>query len=336
MRRLIGTALVITLCILTLLTVTIAAPGYPSRPITMIIPFAPGGATDLIARALKPHMEKNLGISIAATNMAGAATAVGHQYVWDAPHDGYTILVQPTDIVSIAVMEQSKFTYRDWHVVGVAAAVPAALVVSPDSPIKTIQDLVAEMMKRSITVSVAAKGCAWTRTIMLMARTLGTKDPQLVPMGGGNPAAVSAMKKEVDLGACGLPEAIDLILGKKLRVIGYFGAADVELPGVGTVPSISKAYPQLGKFLPFGGWVGMSVPKDTPTDIKEKLQQAYDYAVSTPEFKKFLADSYFASVGVTGEKAEAYVSLSTSVNAWLLYDLGMAPKSPAEFNIPRP
>ncbi|MCR4426112.1 MAG: tripartite tricarboxylate transporter substrate binding protein [Firmicutes bacterium] len=313
-----------------------ASTDWPKRPITLIIPFAPGGATDLVARALKPHMEKVLGVPMAATNMAGAATAVGHKFVWDAPHDGYTLLTQPTDITSIAVMDQYKSTYKDWHVLGVAVAVPAVFVVHPDSPYKTIQDMVADMMKRQITVSVAARGCAWTRAIMLFSNVLGTKPPQLVPMGGGNPAAVSAMKKEVDVGACGLPEAIDLIMGKKLRVLGFWGAEDVEVPGYGIIQSIAKSYPQLAEFLPFGGWVGMSYPKDTPAAILEKAQKAYDYAVSTPEFTKFVKDSYFALVGLTGPAAADYVAKSTSVNAWLLYDLQIAPISPAEFGIPRP
>ena len=313
-----------------------AAAPWPSRPITLIIPFAPGGATDLIARALKPHMEKALGVPMAATNMPGAATAVGHQYVWDAPHDGYTVLTQPTDITSIAVMEQSKFTPKDWHVFGVSVAVPAVFVVHPDSPYKTVQDMVADMNKRQITVAVAARGCAWTRAVMLFANTLGTKAPQLVPMGGGNPAAVSAMKREVDVGACGLPEAIELILGKRLRVLAYFGGEEVELAGVGKVPSIGQVYPALKQFLPFGGWVGISVPKDTPAAVVEKIQKASDYAVSTPEFAKFVKESYFANVGLTGKAAADYVDKSTSVNAWLLYDLGIAPKSPAEFGIARP
>jgi len=70
--------------------------------------------------------------------------------------------------------------------------------------------------------------------------------------------------------------------------------------------------------------------------VIEKIQKAYDYAAATPEFAKFVKESYFATVGLTGKAAADYVDKSTSVNAWLLYDLGIAPKSPAEFGIPRP
>ena len=137
-----------------------AADSWPERSIVMIVPFDPGGATDQIGRALKGFMEEKLGVPIAVQNMPGGATSVGNQYVFDAPHDGYTILVEPTDITSIAVMGQSKLTWKDWEFMGVAAAVPNAFVVHPDSPIKTVKDLAEALKKEQLTCSVAASGCA--------------------------------------------------------------------------------------------------------------------------------------------------------------------------------
>lgn len=313
-----------------------AASDYPSQPITYVIPFAPGGATDLIGRALQPHIEEYLGVPLAAINMPGAATAVGHEYVYNAPRDGYTVLVQPTDIVSIAVMGQSELTHRDFTVLGVAAAVPATLVVHPNSPFKTLEDLVAAMKERTLTFGGADSGCAWTRSTNLLATEVGTKPPLMVPMGGGYNAAVSAMKREVDVGACGLPEAIELIRGGSLRALTTFGARDYHEEGLGTIRSVGSVYPQLQPYLPNGGWVGVAIPKDMPADITAKLQEAVSYAMSTDEFQKFCADNAFEFVGLTGEEAAEYVATSTSVNAWMLYDLGVAPISPAEFGIPRP
>ena len=309
---------------------------WPSRPIVMIVPFDPGGATDQIGRMLKPYMEEKLGVPIAVQNMPGGATAVGNQYVYDAPHDGYTILVEPTDITSIGVMGQSKLTWRDWEFLGVAGAVPNAFVVHTDSPIKNIKDLEQRIKTETLSCSVAASGCAWTRGIALYSQLVGGTTPELVPMGGGRPAAVSALKKEVDFASCGLPEAADLVTGDKLRALAYWGKSDIELAGVGTIPSILNAYPEFDKYVPYGGWVGMAVPKGTPTAVLAKLQDAYNYAAGKPEFKDFLKKNYYLEVGLSGKKAEEYVSLSTSVNAWLLYDLGIAPISPDDMDIPRP
>lgn len=311
------------------------AAEWPERSIVMIVPFNPGGATDQIGRALKGAMEEKLGVPIAVQNMPGGATAVGNQYVYDAPHDGYTILVEPTDITSIAVMGQSKLTWRDWDFIGVAAAVPNAFVVHPDSPIKDIKGLAEALKKDKLTCSVAARGCAWTRGIGLFADLTGAKTPTLVPMGGGRPAAVSALKKEVDFAACGLPEAADLVAGKKLRALAYWGKEDVDVPGSGVIPSITNDFPEFVKYVPFGGWVGMAVAKGTPPEVVAKIQEAYDYAAGQEKFKKFLAENYFIEAGLRGKDAESYVALSTSVNAWLLHDLGFAQKSPEEFDIPR-
>lgn len=310
-----------------------ASAEWPQRSILMVIPFNPGGATDQIGRTLEPLMEEKLGVPIAAQNMPGGATSIGNQYVFDAPHDGYTILVEPTDITSIAVMGQSKLTWQDWNILGVAAAVPAVFVIHPDSSIKSIAELATVMKEKQLSVGVAASGCAWTRAISLFAKENGVKQPMLVPMGGGHPAALAALKKEVDLAVCGVPEAIDLIKGKKLTALAYMGAEDIQEP---FIPAITKAFPGFNKFVPFGGWVGMAVAKGTPVNVVAKLQNAYNYAVNSNKFKEFLAENNFLEVGLSGEDAEEYVAVSTSVNAWLLYDLGVAPISPEEFEIPRP
>ena len=106
---------------------------FPTRDITMIVPFGAGGATDLICRTLAAEMEKELGVSIAVTNMPGSASAVGTEYVYEADHDGYTILGYPTDITSIKVMGQSDLTYEDWNALVIGCAVPTSIVVKPDS-----------------------------------------------------------------------------------------------------------------------------------------------------------------------------------------------------------
>ena len=316
--------------------VAFAADKYPSRPIVMIVPFSPGGATDQIGRKLSPSMQKYLKTPIAVQNMPGGATAIGNQYVYDAPKDGYTVLVQPTDITSIAVMGQSKLTWKDWDFLGVAAAVPAVFLVHPDSPLKNIKDLEKALREKQLTCAVAADGCAWTRAIGLYNNLIKGKMPKLVPMGGGYPAAVSALKKEVDLAACGLPEAYDLIAGKKLRVIGYWGTENIKVPGYGNIDSVVATYPNFKRYLPFGGWVGMAVPKGLPKNVLSKLQKAYNYAAAQPEFKEFLAKSFYVKVGLSGKKADDFAALSTSVNAWLLYDLGFAKINPQELGISRP
>lgn len=308
---------------------------YPSRSILMIVPFGPGGATDLMARKAQPMMEKTLGQPIAVQNMPGGATAIGQQYVQDAKHDGYTVLALPTDITSVAIMGQSKLTYKDWAFVGVAAAVPSAFVVHPDSRFKSIEDLVAVMKTTKLTCAVADSGCAWTRAVGLFCKELNLIVPQFVPSGGGHNAAVSAMKKEVDFAACGLPEAIDLIEGDKLRTLAYWGDVEVTLPNGNKIPTIGAKYPTLNKYTPFGGWVGMAVPANTPKDVLDKLINAYKAAIGDKSFTDFCAERHFILVGKYGADADAYVKDSTSINAYLMYDLGFTKTNPTKLGIQR-
>jgi tripartite-type tricarboxylate transporter receptor subunit TctC len=170
----------------------------------------------------------------------------------------------------------------------------------------------------------------------LYVKEIGGIMPQFVPMGGGAPAALSALKKEVDVGSCGVAESIDLVNGGELKALACFGKDDIVTEEGITIPSIANEYPGLEKYLPFGGWVGMAVAKGTPVEVVKEIQKAYDYAISQPKFKKYVKDNYFLEVGLSGKSAEEYAALSTSVNAWILYDLGFAPISPEKFNIPRP
>ena len=337
MKRRILLALLVLFCTTTMVFAQggAEAKAFPSRPMVMIVPFDAGGATDQLARKAQPKMEEVLGKPIAVQNMAGGATAVGNQYVIDQAHDGYTILAQPTDITSIAIMGQSKLTSDDWSFLGIAAAVPAVFVVHPDSPIKSLEDLARAMDQKKLTCAVAASGCAWTRAAGLFADQLDLTIPQFVPSGGGYSAAVSAMKKEVDFAACGFAEAIELIKGGELKALAYWGEKGVTLPNGIVVPTFGEVYPELKTFEPFGGWVGMAVPKGVPANVKEVLINAYDTAIHEDAFINFCNQSNFLFMGKIGADADAFAKQSTSVNAYLMYDLGFTKVDPATLGIQR-
>ncbi|MDR1519847.1 MAG: tripartite tricarboxylate transporter substrate binding protein [Planctomycetota bacterium] len=316
------------------------AAGFPKRSLNMIVPFGAGGATDLIARSIAVGMEEYLGVSIAVNNMPGSASAVGNEYVMNAPHDGYTILCQPTDITSIKVMGQSKLTYKDWDFLYIAAGVPTVIGVHPDSPIKTIDDFVNAMKADTITIATSDSGCAFTRGVGLILRSeTGLKRPELIPSGGGNPAALSCVKGDVDAVACGLPECIDLVRSGVLRPIVYFGASAIDIDGAQgkiRIPCISEKYPDLQPLLPFGGWVSVAMPKGTDPEILDLLAKAVKYSATKKAFTDFLAQKTFVPVGLTGKEADKWAEDSSYTNSYLLFDMGFAKTDPASFGWPRP
>lgn len=308
---------------------------YPNRSLLLIVPFGAGGATDLIARATQPKMEEILGQPLAVQNMPGGASAIGNEYVMDQPHDGYTILCEPTDIVSIAVMGQSTLTYKDWSMIGVAASVPGVICVNPKSNIRTIEQLTEVMKTKKLIASSSDVGCAFTRCCALYCDQLGLTLPEFIPSGGGYNAAVSAMKGEVDISLCGLPECIELIRGGELLPLAYFGNDDVDAGNGITVRALGKVYPELAGYLPFGGWIGMAVPTDTPQPIKDKLIDAYSRACADPSVQAFFESKTFIPVNLFGTDADAYVKTSSQLNAYIMYDLGFTNTDPATVGIER-
>jgi tripartite-type tricarboxylate transporter receptor subunit TctC len=313
----------------------VSVEDYPNRSILMIVPFGPGGATDQLARVTQKVMEKELGQPFTVQNMAGGGTSIGTQYLMDQKHDGYTVMAAPTDIVSIGVMGQSKFTYKDLSYLGIGVSVPAVFLVNPNSDIQTLEDLVAAMKAEKLTAAVADAGCAWTRSTALLCNETGVQLPEFVPSGGGYNAAVAAMKGDVDFACCGFGEAMELIKGKELRALAYWGSEEFTMPDGSIVPNASKIYPQLQQFDPFGGWVGFAVPADTPKAIQDKLTAAYKTALADPSFDKFCETQVMFPVKLFGEDAQAYVEKSSRVNAYMLYDLGFAKIDPATLGLER-
>jgi tripartite-type tricarboxylate transporter receptor subunit TctC len=307
---------------------------WPNRTISMIVPFDAGGATDLIARGMQAKLEEYLGVDISVTNMSGGSTSVGNQYVVDSDHDGYTIIMQATEIANIWTMKQSDLTQRDFEYAGFATAVPGILVVKSDSPIKDLNDLVEIAKNEKLSVSVCGGGCAWTLTYGLLNNSVGGIEPEYVPMGSGKNAAVSALKGEVDVGSCGIPETVELLQGGQLRALGCFTSESITLDGYGEIPSIASVCPELKGFLPYGGFIGLAAPKGTPEDVMKKLTEAFEYAYNDERFQEYLETSHFIGLGCIGEDARDYVEMRESLNAWLLYELGIAQRNPEDLDIP--
>lgn len=312
---------------------TPSGDGYPNRSITLVVPFDAGGATDLLARAMQPKMEEYLGTTIAVQNMAGGNTAVGNQFVLDADPDGYTIVMQATEIANLWTMNQSDITYRDFSYIGMTAAVPGILVVHPDSPLNNLQDLAEALKTEQLTVGVCGGGCAWTLTMGLFVDAVNGMSPEYIAQGSGKNAAIAAMKKEVDIGSCGIPEVVELLQGGELKALGAFTAEDIEIEGYGTVESIAKTCPELADFLPYGGFVGMAAPNDVPQEIVDKLCEAFAYAFDDPELMSYMESSHFVPLGYVGKDAEDYVIMRESLNASLLWDLGIGQRDPADKGI---
>jgi len=309
---------------------------YPSRPLTVVVEFGAGGATDQVCRALAAEFQESLGVPVNVTNMPGATGGVATGYVMGQPHDGYTILGISDNIRSRAVLDLGTYTYKDFHMWIAAAGVPV-LLVKPDSPIQTVDDWINAMktLGEEFTVANAAIGNAWHIAVALIQKEVGG-DYKIVAYGSGREAATAALRGDTKAGVGGLMEVIDLLKAGQLKALASFYDKPIEIEGVGVIPSIAEKLLGLRKYLPFGGWWGYAVPKDVPEEVVEVLDKAYNEAIQSERFKKFLDEQGMIFLGYDRKQSEELAARDTSVVSWLLYDLKLAKKSPEDFGIPKP
>lgn len=313
---------------------------YPTKDITVIVPWNPGGGTDLTVRALVEEMGGDLGKRMTVTNMPGASGSVGMQDVYDSPKDGYKILGHGMmAFTNSQVMGLVDTSYKKW-VVWDAAFSPNVIAVRKDSPYKTIEDLIAAMKENpgKITASSAGVGTGGHIGAAVFAKGVDAEFTH-IPYEGGNPAIIAALSGEVDFTAQLSMEMIDMIRSGDLIGLACLSDEDLVIDGPSgkiTIPSIKSVAPEMEGILPLGESFGIMVPEGTPDDVVEALDGAYKKAVRSEAFKKLADDKGMIVFGYDVVDTSEYLDKLASIVCWTLYDIGSAKISPDTVGIPRP
>jgi tripartite-type tricarboxylate transporter receptor subunit TctC len=263
-----------------------ADEGYPSRPITMVVPFPPGGVADLTARPVASAMEKTLKTPVAVVNKQGAAGAVGMQSVAVSKPDGYTLLMALSSISIIPEADKlfgrpPAFTVDQFAPVALISADPTILVVRAESPWKTAREFVDDAKKRPGQISYSSSGVYGTlhMAMELLSQAAGIK-LRHVPHAGAGPALTAILGGHVDALASGPAVVLPHIKSGKLRALAGWGTQRVAaLPDVPTFKELG--YPDAEFYI----WAGVFAPKGTPEPILAKLRDATRVAVTDPAFK---------------------------------------------------
>ncbi|HSR12952.1 MAG TPA: tripartite tricarboxylate transporter substrate binding protein, partial [Thermodesulfobacteriota bacterium] len=304
----------------------------PTRPVTVVVPWPPGGASDTTGRMIAGQMESILGERMVIVNTPGGAGAIGTKEVWDRPHDGYTLTANATvSIVSYALLGRMDQTYRDW-IYFLPMYTPNVVAVKNDSPLKSMEDLLAAMKARpgAVTVATAGVGSSGYFFMELFKAAAGITYRH-VPYAGGAPAVVAAASGEAEVVTQLSIEAAELLRSKKLRALGVSTKDPLEIEGYGVIPSITKAVP---KFEEYGSYFGLMGPRDLPKDVVAALEEAFQKAAATKAVKDYAKTKGGISISISGAKASELVDRLARREAWILYEAGAAAKSPADFNIP--
>jgi tripartite-type tricarboxylate transporter receptor subunit TctC len=283
----------IALAVLMAVTLAAAVPGsaaaqepYPSRPISLVAPFPPGGVADLTARPVGAAMERVLKSPVGVVNKTGAAGAVGMQFVATSKPDGYTLLLALSSISIIPEADklfgrQPAFTVDQFAPIALISADPTVLVVRAESPWKTAKEFIEDAKKRPGQISFSSSGIYGTlhMAMELLSDGAGIK-LRHIPYAGAGPALTAILGGHVDGLASGPAVILPHIKAGKLRPLAGWG--DKRVAALPEVPTFKElGYPQAEFYI----WAGVFAPKGTPEPVLQKLRETLRVAVNDPEFK---------------------------------------------------
>ncbi len=264
------------------------AQAYPNKPIKLIVPFAPAGTTDIVARIVADQLSKELGQPVIVENRSGGGGAVGADVVAKSAPDGYTLGVATVSTMAVNPAANSKIPYNnftDFIPVTKFVGVPNVLCVHPSVPAKDIKEFIELLKKNPGKYSFATSGTAGIGHMMgeLFLSASGT-DMTHIPYKGAGPAVIDVVGGQVPVLFDNLPSSKAQIDAGKMRLLAV--AAPNRLAGYPNIPTFKElGMPEVND----PAWYGLVAPAKTPKEIIDKLYQASVKAVNSPAIKEKLA-----------------------------------------------
>lgn len=296
-----------------------AADNYPSRPITLIVPWAAGGGTDAIARIIGSLLEKELGQPINVVNRTGGNGVVGHTAIASAVPDGYTLGMITVEISMLHWTGLTQLTPRDYTPIAMMNIDPAGVTVRADAAYKSIDDLLKAIKANpgKFKASGAGQGGIWHLALAGMLKDLKIEPSTVpwVPANGAAQAMNDLVAGGVEFVTCSLPEARALIdAGKARPLVLMSDKASSLFPNVPTLKTAT------GSGWAIGAWRGIAAPKNLPADIQAKLGTALKKIYDSKEYQGFIANRGF---GLTYADAKGFEQFMAKSDA----DMGAAIKA---------
>src|SRR5437016_4077404 len=276
---------------------------YPARPVRVIVPFAPGGPTDVFARLMAQKLSEQLGAQFYVENIAGAGGNIGTGRAAQAAPDGYTMLVTGANIVlNPALYPHVPYDPgKDFDPITIAVAAPAVLTVNPTLPAQTVRDLVVLIKAHPGKYSYASPGTGTPPHLVgeLFRQSLDL-DLVHVPFNGGGPAIASAVAGHTPISFGSMAPAVPLVKDGKLRALAV--SSKTRSQALPDVPTMTQAgYPDVAG----ESWFAVVVPAGTPRDIIALLQRDIAQAIIRPDMQERLATLGYEPVASTPEECVA-------------------------------
>ena len=286
------------------LTFSVSAQDYPSRPVRVIVPFAPGGGTDILVRILSPRLSASLGQQIVVENRPGASSIIGTGEVVRSAPDGYTILAVDTSF-TVNPSLQPKMPYdslKDLAPVIHLAAAPVILVMHPSVPAQSVKELVALAKAKPGGLAYASGGNgASTHLAGELFKMVAGVDIVHIPYKGTGPAIADVVAGQVQMNFAGISSARPHVESGRLRAIAVTG--DKRNPALPDVPTFAES----GLAVDAGTHWGLLAPAATPAAVIRKINAEVDRVLQQPEVKARIAELGFDAAGGSPEAWAALI-----------------------------
>lgn len=295
-----------TLLLSTLATPALAQPAWPTRPVRILVAWTPGGGVDVPVRLLLPKMQEVLGQPLVAENRGGASGSIGAAFVAQQPADGYTVLADAAAHVSNdSLMRGLSFNYAAaFAPVTQVSVLPHLLVVRPDSPIRTLADLIAAARAQPGALTYASSGIAAGPHLAsaLLLRQAGVTATH-VPYRGSAAAMADVLAGNVGFTFSTIPQASPLVREGRLRALAI--STRERVPALPDVPTVAEqGFPGFE----LNEWVALWVPAATPQPIVQRLYDAAAAAIAEPAVRQRYAEIGILPVGSTPAQLAAFAA----------------------------
>lgn len=306
-----------------LATPTVAQPAFPTRPVRMIVPFAPGGATDLITRLLAEEMARPLGQSIVVENRSGASGTIGGNFVARSPADGYTLFMGTTGTNILApffVADAPYDTQRDFRGAAMVAGIANLLVVGSAVPATTVHEFIAHARANPGRVNYAATGSGSQMAMELFLQRAGITATAVNYRGSG-PALQDMIRGDVHATMDLISSTLPTVQEGRLRALGVSTAT--RNPRAPDVPTLQEAGVPGYEFL---SWQGVFAPRATPDAVIETISRAINEALAVPELRRRIGAMAADPMGGTPAEMDRYIAREVETLSAVARAAGIRPQ----------
>lgn len=313
MTPVVKTLLALALGLAPLVTVVHAAEGYPQRPIRFVVPFAPGGSTDTLARSIGIKLSETMGEQIVVDNRAGGNGNIGMQIVAEAPPDGYTIVLGYIANLAIGPHLYAKLPFdpvKSFAPITLLAESPNILVAHPSLPVKNMKELIAYAKAHPGKLNFGSASVASVGHLTgVMLNQMAGIDMQHVPYKGSGQAVVDVVGGQIQLMFSGMSSVMPHVKAGRLKALVVTGAK--RSPAVPDVPTIAESgFPGFSAT----AWYGVLAPAKTPKPIVKRLHDEIVKSLAQPDVKQRLESVGFELIGGTPDQLAEHIK--TEIKKW--------------------